>query len=434
MRYYVTKKDCSRPDIAERMIFMPENTQKPNILLPPEVCAVLEVFASAGVLAYAVGGAVRDSLLGRPAHDWDIASPLAPDRTAELFTMRGFRVIPTGIRHGTVTILSGGMPIEVTTFRIDGGYSDGRHPDRVKFTDRVEDDLARRDFTVNAMAYSPARGLCDPWRGRDDLDAKMIRCVGDPAARFAEDALRILRAFRFAAQLGFTADGAVLRAASELRGRLSAISVERIAAEMVKLLLSPRPAAYLADMAQCGITEFVFAGVGFDMTDFPPLDLLPADAPGRMGALLRRAGLQDPGSIESTLGRLRLSGAFYRRARAAATLPLPSPDAAAVRRFMREAGNADAAIAAAAARGETNAARVAQLAEEISAGGGPVTLRTLAVNGSMLQKAGFGAGRQTGIILSALLDAVTEDPSLNNEEVLLSLAAEISGRTEINKK
>ena len=183
---------------------MAYETEKLNISIPAPVREIFDVFSSAGAVAYAVGGAVRDSLLGREVHDWDVASPFRPEVTAELFASRGLKVIPTGIRHGTVTVLSHGMPVEVTAFRIDGSYSDSRHPDRVEFTDQVEEDLARRDFTVNAMAYSPVRGLCDPWNGQADLKAGVIRCVGDPSTRFAEDALRILRAFRFAAQLGFT--------------------------------------------------------------------------------------------------------------------------------------------------------------------------------------------------------------------------------------
>ena len=201
---------------------MAYETEKLNISIPAPVREIFDVFSSAGAVAYAVGGAVRDSLLGREVHDWDVASPLRPEVTEELFASRGFKVIPTGIRHGTVTVLSHGMPVEVTAFRIDGSYSDSRHPDRVEFTDRVEEDLARRDFTVNAMAYSPVRGLCDPWNGQADLKAGVIRCVGDPSTRFAEDALRILRAFRFAAQLGFTIDDATRKAAAASE-RLSSI-------------------------------------------------------------------------------------------------------------------------------------------------------------------------------------------------------------------
>ncbi len=405
---------------------MAYKTEKLNISIPAPVREIFDVFSSAGAVAYAVGGAVRDSLLGREVHDWDVASPLRPEVTAELFASRGFKVIPTGIRHGTVTVLSHGMPVEVTAFRIDGSYSDSRHPDRVEFTDRVEEDLARRDFTVNAMAYSPVRGLCDPWNGQADLKAGVIRCVGDPSTRFAEDALRILRAFRFAAQLGFTIDDATRKAAAASE-RLSSISVERIAAETEKILLSPRPAAYLSEAAECNVTAHIFPGVSLEDGDFPPLDLLPPDAPLRMGALLRRVGLRNAKTADEALKHLKLSNAFYRRAYAAATVPLPAPEERAVRLFLRETGNADAAIAAASARGEPEARQVAELSSKISSKGGPVTMRTLAVNGKKLRDAGFPEGKPMGLLLSALLEAVTADPTLNNEQTLLSLAADIYG-------
>lgn len=405
---------------------MAYKTEKLNISIPAPVREIFDVFSSAGAVAYAVGGAVRDSLLGREVHDWDVASPLRPDVTAELFASRGFKVIPTGIRHGTVTVLSHGMPVEVTAFRIDGSYSDSRHPDRVEFTDRVEEDLARRDFTVNAMAYSPVRGLCDPWNGQADLKAGVIRCVGDPSTRFAEDALRILRAFRFAAQLGFTIDDATRKAAAS--ERLSSISVERIAAETEKILLSTRPAAYLSEAAECNVTAHIFPGVSLVDGDFPPLDLLPADAPLRMGALLRRVGLRNAKTADEALKHLKLSNAFYRRAYAAATVPLPAPEERAARLFLRETGNADAAIAAASARGEPEARQVAELSAKISSEGGPVTMRTLAVNGKKLRDAGFPEGKPMGLLLSALLEAVTADPTLNNEQTLLALAADIYGK------
>lgn len=411
---------------------MAYKTEKLNISIPAPVREIFDVFSSAGAVAYAVGGAVRDSLLGREVHDWDVASPLRPDVTAELFASRGFKVIPTGIRHGTVTVLSHGMPVEVTAFRIDGSYSDSRHPDRVEFTDRVEEDLARRDFTVNAMAYSTVRGLCDPWNGQADLKAGIIRCVGDPSTRFAEDALRILRAFRFAAQLGFTIDDATRKAAAASE-RLSSISVERIAAETEKILLSPRPAAYLSEAAECNVTAHIFPGVSLEDGDFPPLDLLPPDAPLRMGALLRRVGLRDAKTADEALKHLKLSNAFYRRAYAAATVPLPAPEERAVRLFLRETGNADAAIAAASARGEPEARQVAELSAKISSEGGPVTMRTLAVNGKKLRDAGFPEGKPMGLLLSALLEAVTADPTLNNEQTLLALAADIYGKGGTDK-
>ena len=261
-----------------------------NTVSPPRaVAALLDIFASAGAEAYIVGGAVRDSLAGRRVHDWDVASPLPPEAMGELFRGHGYRVIPTGIKHGTVTVISDGMPVEITAFRIDGAYTDGRHPDRVEFTTRIEDDLARRDFTVNAMAYSPRSGICDPFGGRADLAAGVIRCVGDARTRFTEDALRILRAFRFAAQLGYTIEDGTLGAAAALASRLELISAERIAAETEKLLLAPEPSGYLAAAESCGVLAYVFPGITFDASDLAPVDRLATDAPLRMGAMLRHA-------------------------------------------------------------------------------------------------------------------------------------------------
>lgn len=399
-----------------------------NIDLPVSVAELLGVFRAAGADAYVVGGAVRDSLIGSAVHDWDVAAPLPPGETAALFTAHGYRVIPTGIKHGTVTVISHGDPIEVTAFRLDGSYTDGRHPDRVEFTTRIEDDLARRDFTVNAMAYSPWLGVCDPFGGREDLLRGIIRCVGDARTRFTEDALRILRAFRFAARLGFEIDGETRAAAHGLASRLSLISAERIAAESTKLFLSARPARYLEDAAVCGVLGYVFPGIPLSGGDFRPADLLPADAPLRMGAVLRRTGLCNHTAVRTALESLRLSNSFLRRAMAAATLPLPEPDGCAVRRFMREAGNADAAISAAVACGEPRAGEVAAIAETVAAEGGPVTMRTLAVNGKKLHAMGFPAGREMGGLLDALLEAATADPSINNEEALLRLACEIGNK------
>lgn len=211
--------------------------------LPEFALAVLDRLESAGFEAYAVGGCVRDPLLGLAPSDWDVTTDARPERVAELFSEPPFRAVPTGIAHGTVTVLSSGEPVEVTTYRIDGDYSDCRRPDSVCFTSSLEADLARRDFTINAMAYSPRRGLIDPFGGQDDLAARLIRCVGEPERRFSEDALRILRAVRFAAvltvqgsEVGFELDGRTADAAVGLRGLLAKISRERVSVELVKLL------------------------------------------------------------------------------------------------------------------------------------------------------------------------------------------------------
>ncbi len=209
-----------------------------NITVPKSAAAVIDALAKNGCEAYAVGGCVRDALLGREPNDWDVTTSAKPEAVLKIFSEReGFHAIPTGIEHGTVTVVSGDEPIEVTTFRIDGEYSDSRHPDSVEFTDDLTADLARRDFTVNAMAYSPECGLVDVYGGVRDLEVKVIRCVGNPRERFSEDALRIMRAIRFAAQLGFDIDRDTATAARELAPTLGNIAKERITAELSKLLV-----------------------------------------------------------------------------------------------------------------------------------------------------------------------------------------------------
>jgi len=194
--------------------------------LPQGVLELIARLERAGHPAYAVGGCVRDGLLGRPARDWDIGTAATPAQVSDLFD--GDRVLPTGLPHGTVTLLLEGGPYEVTTFRMDGGYSDGRHPDRVTFVPELLPDLARRDFTVNAMALHPERGLIDPFGGRADLAAGLIRCVGEPRDRFAEDALRILRALRLAAELGFAVEDHTAKAALAQAESLCRVSPERL--------------------------------------------------------------------------------------------------------------------------------------------------------------------------------------------------------------
>lgn len=219
----------------------------PEILLPPAVSALLGRLRQNGFPAYAVGGCVRDSLLGRPVHDWDITTSARPENVKTVFS--DLRTLDTGIRHGTVTVLFENEPYEITTYRIDGAYTDGRHPDAVAFTDLLAEDLKRRDFTVNAMAYSDSDGLVDLFGGREDLGRHLLRAVGDPAERFTEDALRILRAVRFAAVLDFSVEEQTFAAASALKDRLSMVSPERICQEMNKLLSAASPAQILRKAA-----------------------------------------------------------------------------------------------------------------------------------------------------------------------------------------
>lgn len=208
-----------------------------NFKLPRKITTALNQLNKAGYEAYIVGGCVRDMLMHKTPHDFDITTSALPEQTCEVFN--GYEIIPTGIKHGTVTVLYEGEPLEITTFRTDGEYSDNRHPDSVTFTASLEKDLARRDFTMNAIAYNPSTGIIDPFNGREDIRSKIIRCVGNPDERFREDALRIMRAMRFSASLDFEIETETSRAMQNNRKLLNNIAVERIYAELIKTLSSP---------------------------------------------------------------------------------------------------------------------------------------------------------------------------------------------------
>ena len=274
-----------------------------KLTLDPGAAALLDALHTAGYAAYAVGGCVRDSLLGRTAHDWDLCTSALPQQVMELFGAE--QCIPTGLQHGTVTIKYGGQLYETTTFRTEGSYTDGRHPDEVRFVPDVREDLARRDFTINAMAYNAAEGLVDPFGGQKDLQNGLLRAVGEPQQRFTEDALRILRLYRFAARFGFALDAATARAARQLAPHLDCISAERIQEELAKLLAAPQPGAYLEPA--------VLAVVLPELTPEsltaakPVVDACPAgeeNLPVRWAALLGALGEADTRRV---LKRLRCS-------------------------------------------------------------------------------------------------------------------------------
>ena len=223
-----------------------------KIQLPEKVNTIIQTLQEHGYEAYAVGGCVRDSLLGREPGDWDITTSASPEETKKLFA----RTVDTGIEHGTVTVLLGKEGFEVTTYRIDGKYEDSRHPTEVIFTRNLREDLLRRDFTINAMAYNDTEGIVDIFGGMDDLKRKIIRCVGNARERFGEDALRIMRGVRFAAQLGFSLEKGTKEAMTELAPTLEKISAERIQTELVKLLVSDSP-ELIREAYHLGITAVI---------------------------------------------------------------------------------------------------------------------------------------------------------------------------------
>ena len=252
--------------------------------IPEPARKIIDRLNEHGYEAYVVGGCVRDMILKREPGDWDITTSARPEQVKALFT----RTLDTGIQHGTVTIMVGKEGYEVTTFRVDGDYTDGRHPDTVTFTPSLEEDLKRRDFTINAMAYNHNTGLVDIFGGREDIEGKVIRCVGNPTERFTEDALRILRAIRFSAQLGFEIEDATRQAITEIAPNLIHVSKERIQVELTKLLLSDRPQT-MKLVYETGISPYVsetFHKMGEMLADMPIT--VPAKKALRWALFLRK--------------------------------------------------------------------------------------------------------------------------------------------------
>ena len=269
--------------------------------IPVQAKYILQKLTAAGFEAYFVGGCVRDFLLGNSPSDFDITTNATPEETTAVFAAD--KVIPTGIKHGTVTVIHGGYPFEITTYRTETVYTDGRHPDTVEFSRKLSDDLCRRDFTVNAMAMGLGGDVVDLYGGRADLEKGVIRAVGEPRRRFTEDALRILRAFRFASKLGFEIEEKTLGAASELASRLSLVSRERIFAELEKLLLGKSATEVLGVMQERGVFGHIFNSPQINLA---AVHALPNRADIRLASLL----LFDANAKEH-LRSLKTSNAFF---------------------------------------------------------------------------------------------------------------------------
>lgn len=385
-----------------------------SIFIPDRALRVMERLWDAGEEVYIVGGCVRDALLGALPHDYDMTVSCIPERTLEIFS--DMRTIPTGLKHGTVTVLSDGYPLELTTFRVDGSYSDSRRPDSVSFTRRVEDDLSRRDFTVNAMAYSPRTGLIDLFGGREDLEAGVIRAVGHPATRFGEDALRIMRAFRFSAQLGFSIDGKTLDGACECREGLQNIAAERIGVEFIKLICSRHPERPLRQMSELGILPYASPDYTPEDRIFSLLSGMPENDIARLGFYLSQADRQTAQGVLRVLrcSNKQKSGALSVAEWANRRIET-SADATRLRGALVEL--APLAVRASVLLGVSDEGAVA-LVEQSTA---PARIGDLAVDGGDLSALGI-RGREIGATLHYLLERVIERPELNSREALLELA------------
>lgn len=368
---------------------------------PKYVLNILCALDSAGHRAVLAGGCVRDSLLGRRPSDWDIASSASPEEVLALFP----RCVPTGIKHGTVTVMSGGGSVEVTSFRAEGGYSDHRRPDSVSFGCPLEADLARRDLTVNAMAMDAAGEITDPFGGRDDLRRRLLRCVGEPERRFDEDALRMLRTVRFSAQLGFEIEPRTLEAIRALAHLASGLSAERVRDELLKTLRSPAP-GLVWQLVDLGLLDACLAP-GDASAPREALDVLPIYA--RLAHFCR--DLELGGYIMSTdrfLAALRFDGETLRRtASAVEVLKSGSRD---WKRLLRDHGEA----AVLAAHPKNRALRAVLRSGECW------ELSSLAIGGRELAALGY-SGPELGRELRRLLDHVIDYPADNRADILCKL-------------
>lgn len=436
-----------------------------QIKLPEKVNTIIQTLQSHGHEAYAVGGCVRDSILGRVPDDWDITTSATPFETKALFE----RTFDTGIEHGTITVLLGKEAFEVTTYRVDGKYEDSRHPKEVTFTRSLQEDLLRRDFTINAMAYNETEGLVDIFGGIEDLNAKIIRCVGNAKARFGEDALRILRAVRFAAQLGFEIEEETRKGIMELAPTLANISAERIQVELIKMLVSPNP-AMLRTAYELGITKIILPEFDEMMVTtqetkhhmytvgehtLKALELIRADKVLRFTMLLHDVGkpsmktidengaahfkMHDIKSAEMTkviMRRLKFDNdtlnkvhklVQYHDYRIPATTK-------SVRKAMNLIGTELFSMHLEVQRADTLAQSFYQREEKLANLDGKeacykeilekqqcVSLKDLAITGSDLIAAGMEPGKQIGIVLNKLLEMVIEEPSYNTKEKLMEL-------------
>lgn len=404
-----------------------------TVHVPADVRRILETIEDAGYEAYVVGGCVRDCALGLPPHDWDITTSALPMDIKRLF----YRTVDTGIKHGTVTVMSGNHGYEVTTYRIDGTYADGRHPDSVEFTDRLSEDLKRRDFTINAMAYSDSRGLVDLFGGREDLARKVVRCVGIPHERFGEDALRMMRAIRFSAQLGFSIDKDTYSAITDLAGNIRLVSMERVQAELTKTLLSPNPAR-CSLFTDTGLFHRILPEVdeAFDICRREKtvrlLESMPARKSMRYAALLY---FETPEEAAATLRRLKMDNQTIRDVKtilSARDLRIAENEAA-VRTAIHTYGLDSLKLIAAFDDGMTaakekitgfppgrhRAHRLAldRLMNTVISRGDPVNIRDLDISGEDLMAMGI-QGREIGAVLNRLMALVLEKPELNTKESL----------------
>ena len=443
-------------------------TSDANIPVSVEAVKALEALEGAGHEAWVVGGCVRDALLGREVNDFDIATSAHWEQTERVMHGAGFAVHRTGVKHGTVTATLDGVPLEITTYRSDGSYSDGRHPDEVTFVGNIEEDLARRDFTVNALAFHPERGLLDCWGGVDDLEAGVIRTVGDPARRFGEDGLRILRGCRFASQLGFSIEPDTLQAMKSRKRMLLGVSAERVTHELDALLLGDCVHDALMETVDvlCAVLPEIAACKGFDQrTPYHIYDVwnhtawvvqrCPAERLVRWAALFHDIGkpaacfldgdrahfyghaLLSESLAKGAMARLLMSPAFANRVLTLVRIhddQIAATPKSVRRALMRLGGDVELfrglvglKRADALAQSELGRPRVelaAELEETLDciiASEAAFSLKQLAIDGNDVLALGVPAGPKVGELLEKALDAVIDERVENDRNSLMRL-------------
>ena len=402
-----------------------------KINIPSNVEWILNTLRAHGYEAFAVGGCVRDTMLGRTPGDWDITTSARPEQVKAVFR----HTVDTGLQHGTVTVLKDHTGYEVTTYRIDGEYEDGRHPKSVEFTAELREDLRRRDFTINAMAYSHETGVVDLFGGMEDLKQGVIRCVGNPVDRFTEDALRILRAIRFSAQLGFEIEEGTRDALALIAPNLKNVSKERIMTELTKLLLSSHPER-MRLVFETGMSPYIAEHFDEAVTVWEQAEeflraageLLPETKAVRWAAFLKELAPKEAAGIMTALksdndtrDRVRTLTDWFDR-------PI-SPEHAGVRRAMSAMTDEEfddllrlREVAWTVRHSRSGDPRVlAALRDEIRARGDCIRLKDLAVTGRDLIEAGIRPGKQLGQILGDLFACVLEEPEKNRKETLLDM-------------
>lgn len=392
-------------------------------MYPAYIGEIISRFEKNGEKAYIVGGSLRDILIGVAPHDYDIATSALPEVTADIFSDK--HVIKTGIKHGTVTVVWDGEPVEITTFRIDGSYTDARHPDSVSFTADITADLSRRDFTANAMAYSNSDGLVDPFGGREDIRLGIIRAVREPSERFREDALRIMRAFRFSAQLRFDIEPRTLEGICETCEGLEHIARERIGSEFLRLITCHSPIRSIKLMMEAGVMKYVLGEHLPSDRVISQIEKMPNDVVSRLGFLLCEADEENARDILHSLrcSAKQITGALA-VARGSRVYIGCDKDA---RRLISETGvYATSAAMASELLGISPLGAYDLTKKQADT---PCNLKDLKINGKALAEMGV-KGKAIGEILDALMSAVIDDPKKNDTDVLKNMALGIINERE----